>query len=394
MKGFVIMFRILLPLFVFLNVSCQGFDAEVETLSRQFSSLTRGTSGPISASESMYALNSAARPPSPQSLSGYIKSAGSSPDPDDYVARMEATQSQMQQDLIDARLFDKGGLANYIIHELKINSAELDRSVGTVLDQINTVEQLINVQLKSLKTDLDHAIGEASPVSSESLLNPDSIKRRYKESLEIIRSALRLSQVVDEEMLNLTFRYFVLNVMGVLDDHCKVNKSDTHENWQKKYSIFHRNASSLHSLFLSNSLDAKKTMDFRHEVEKLINAQLVHHYGDSCDFLAKWYKEKRSAWSQGLQYLGATESNTKKIFESYDTAFRTLFQFACDDPLVARKLNDKKSELLLAFESTDNGFKSGVASYLSWRSGTSTSSATIASPQPTKPANASGWGWW
>ena len=395
------MFRILLPLVVFFGDFCRAADDDpIRDLSAKFSHLTRANSKTLPPSQSIYALDSAARVSPDLSLTAFIESSGSSPEPDaEYAERMELSQQQMQAAAIESRLYDKRGLANYIIKELQIQPSELDRSVGTVFDQINAVEKLINIQLKTLQSDLERCLKEGSPLSTSEVLVPDQINRRYKDSIEIIRSTLYLSQSVSEDMLNLTLRYFILNVMGVLGENCKFGGDDTHESWKKKSDIMQRNAGSLRNLFLSLSIDERKNMIFRSEMDKLINPVLARYYDDSCDFFAKWYKDHRSTWSQGLQYLGARDSNTKKLFEEFDTSFRAFLRFVLDDPVISERIRQRKDKLLADFNGTDQKFAEGVSSvgsYFSW--GASSSNATqttsIVSPQPTKPASTSGWGWW
>lgn len=392
MKGLVVMFRILLPLVVFFGGFCRATDNDlIRGLSDQFSHLTRANSKMLPPSDSVYALDKAARGSPDTSLAAFIESSGSSPEPDsDYAERMELLQQQMRAAAIESRSFDKGGLANYIIKELHIQSSELDRSAGTVFDQINAVEKSINVLLKTLQSDLERCLKEGSPSSASEVLVPDQINRRYKDSIEIITSTLYLSQSVSEDMLNLTLRYFILNVMGVLGENCKFGREDTHESWKKKSDIMQRNAGSLRSLFLPK---------FRADMDNIINPVLARYYDDSCDFFTKWYKDHRSTWSQGLQYLGARDSNTKKLFEEFDTSFRAFLRFVLDDPVFSERIRQRKERLLADFNGTDQKFAEGVSSvgsYFSW--GASSSNATqttsIVSPQPVKSSATSGWGWW
>lgn len=400
MKGLVVMFRILLPLVVFFSDFCRAADQDqIRDLSDRFAHLTRANSNVLLPSQSIYALNAAARTPEP-SLTAFIESGGSSPEPNsEYAERMELMQQQMQAATLESRQFDKGGLANFIIKELHIQPSELDRSAGTVLDQINVVEKLINIQLKALKSDLERCLKERNPSSTNEVLVPDQINRRYKDSIDIITSALYLSQSVSEDMLNLTLRYFILNVMGVLGENCKFGGDDTHESWKKKSDIMQRNAGSLRNLFLSLSLDERKNTVFRSEMDKLINPVLARYYDESCSFFAKWYKDHRSTWSQGLQYLGARDSNTKKLFEEFDTSFRAFLRFVLDDPVISERIRQRKERLLADFDGTDQKFAAGVSSvgsYFSWGASSSkaTQTTSIVSPQPTKPAASSGWVWW
>ncbi|MBX3456984.1 MAG: hypothetical protein KF820_01300 [Candidatus Paracaedibacteraceae bacterium] len=398
------MFKILLPFFVFKIVLSSSVSNDLDKFSSRFADLTRDSfgGGDLAESHSMYALHDASGGQKSPFLDFVVQDRKESPEPDDYEESMLVLQEQMQREKLEQRPFDKGGLVNYIISELKINPVELDRSSGTIIDQINLLERLINIYLKTLIDDLTHVFGEKSGLSQPSLLKPELIKRRYGDAISMIRETLKLSISSSEDMLNLSFRFFVRSVAHILGDKCKVNPLDSHTEWQMKYDVFQRNISSIYSLFVAMSIDESKNKAMRENIEQIISPVLRAYYLDSCDYLETWYKTKRSTWSQGLQLLGARDSNTKKIFDSFDTSFRTLFPFVFDNSLTKKSIDDRRSELLLSFDSTEREFASSVSSVtslLSWgapnppQETQSSLSVVVTAPQAQKAS--SGWGaWW
>ena len=397
------MFKILLPFFVFMIVLSPSVSNDLDGLSSRFSDLTRGSFGGrnLAESSSMYALQDASSGRKSPLLDFVAQSGKELSDSDDYEESMLVLQEQMQREILEQRPFDKGGLVNYIISELKINPVELDRSSGTIIDQINLLERLINIYLQTLINDLTHVFGEKSGLSQPSLLKPELIKRRYGDAISMIRETLKLSISSSEDMLDLSFRFFVRSIVHILGDKCKVSSLDSHAEWQLKYDVFQRNISSIYSLFVAMSIDESKNKAMRANIEQIISPVLRVYYLDSCDYLETWYKTKRSTWSQGLQLLGARDSNTKKIFDTFDTSFRTLFPFVFDNPLTKKSIDDRRSVLLLSFDSTEREFVSSVSSVtslFSWGAPnptqeTQSSSSVVTAPQPQK--TSSGWGsWW
>ncbi len=393
------MFKILLPFFIFKTVALVASDQDLDRLSAQFSSVTRGSfvHSDLSESASLYELHNAAQG---QGLSDFVQRRGSSDSDEDEEGTMilrEKTQKEKSQQ----RQFDKKGLAHYIIHELSIDPVDLDKSSVTIIDQLNVLEQLINIHLKTLNDDLTHLLDEKSEMSRAQLMKPELIKRRYSDDIETIQTTLKLSFGSVENMLKLTFRYFILNVAGIFGEKCKISHNDLHSDWQLKYDLIQRNLSAIHSLFIAIGGDESKNRAMRSDIELILIPVLRTYYLHSCDYFEHWYKTKRSTWSQGLQLLGARSSNTKKIFDEFDTSFRTLFPFVLDNVLTLRDLNDRRSILLQSFDGTEKEFASNVSSvtgFLSWGTSSSApteqaSSSVVVAPQPTKAS--SGWtSWW
>ncbi len=391
------MFKILLPFFIFKTAVLVASDQDLDRLSAQFSSVTRGTfvRSDLSESESFYALHNA------EGLSDFIQRRGSSDSEEDDNGAM-VLQELRQKERPEQRQIDKKGLAHYIIRELSIDPVDLDKSSGTIIDQLNVLEKLINIHLKTLNSDLTHLLDERSEMSHAQLMKPELIKRRYSDAIETIQSTLKLSFCSVEDMLNLTFRYFILNVVGIFGEKCKISDTDLHSDWQLKYDLIQRNLSAIHSLFIAIGRDESKNRAMRSDIERILNPALRTYYLDSCHYFEHWYKTKRSTWSQGLQLLGARSSNTKKIFDEFDTSFRTLFPFILDNASMLRDLNDRRSIVLQSFDGTEKEFASNVSSvtgFFSWGTSSSlpteqeASSSVVVAPQPTKAS--SGWtSWW
>lgn len=401
------MIRILLPFALILPSIGSCYDNEDDLLSGytdRFSTVTRGDSHPqLSTSSSVYALDAAAHGVDRLSpFSDFVSQGGSSPEADDYEEQMMATMNEIQRKKEESRQFDKDGLANFIIREMRINPSDLDRSAGTILDRLNVVEGMINIHLKTLKEDIVHVFVEKSEMSKGNLITPDLIKRRYENAIGSIREVMSLSGASSDEMMNLAFRYFVMNVSGILTQNCEITPSDTHEIWQLKSDMLQRNIKTLQGLFSALSIEEKKNTLLSCEIEKLVQKGLVSFYDNTCSFFAQWYKNKRSTWSQGLQLIGARNSNTKLLFDNFDSAYRTLFPFLFNTALTKQHLDGKRAALFEVFNATEKGFAEAipsVSSLFSWAATPSPaqpeSSAAILAPQPTKASASSGWGtWW
>lgn len=396
-----VMFKILLLSGLsFISLSMAADDPD--GLSRQFSGVTRGPSMVyLHPSDSTYALDSAGRT-SP--FADYVThNSSDEEDDEEYERHVEAISKKLAFQKEKDREFCSDGLVSFILKELGLNRLDLNQSAGTVLDKINAVESLMNIHLKALNTDLDHVWVEKSELSYKKLTDPSDISNRYDAAIRMIRNVLNLGQGTEEELLNLAFSFFAMNVARLFSDKCSVKSSDTQSDWQRKYDIFYRNIKSIHNVFSCLSMSEQKNNDVKRSIEKITEPHLIKFYYSTCDFFAEWYKTKRSTLSQGLEFIGAKDSNTKKMFDSFDASYRTIFAFIFENYQIKTDLDDRKKKLLATFDETEKGFMDNITSvtnYLPWRTTVSTAaedlpstSTSLKAPQPTKAS--SGWGgWW
>lgn len=371
---------------------------DISRMTGDFASVTRmpSVSGNISMSESLYALDRVGTDRSPSPLKEYIDRGSDGDSDDDYEQRMEATMSAIKAEKQKERKYGEESLVSFLMLKQGVRQEDLNSLSLTVVQHLDTIEAIITVLLEKLEGDLINALKEKGVTSYTNLSEIKELTARHKSEINTINKTFTN---VGDELIPLIFSYYSKNMSNLLNRYCKPDKADAQEQWQRKMTILTMNIychlDQFAELFMSNS----RTISVAKATTKAVQPALVSFYLETCEYFTHWYSHNRSSITQGLSWLGARESNTRKLFISFDSEYQVKFSFLFKDVLVGKDLKEKNSAVLAHFDRTDRGFSEGVSALsnlLSWNSTKPAIAEPSLAPSSSNPKSGKGtWSsWW